>query len=195
MKSKSISTKVGRPIMAQPNTYFRLTQDRHMQGTRKNLTFVVGCVRCAITKKACASGVRRFGFGVHPGHLPMQCRGPGCGGRLGTTIVQSSFNHFTRQPQSILWHVQYALDSASRQGTMQCQETCWMVTDTIKLPDEGGMRVCKFQMQGQWKHPKSLPTSSAVVVECLLARQSNPQQPTPLGLPRQCVAGDIGGQT
>ena len=42
------------------------------------------------------------------------------------TEVQSSFSHFTQQPQSIPWHLQYALDNASRQGTMQCQETCRM---------------------------------------------------------------------
>ena len=43
------------------------------------------------------------------------------------------------------WHLRHALDNALRQGTMQCQETCRMVIDTINLPDEGGMqgRNCK----------------------------------------------------
>ena len=54
----------------------------------------------------------------------MHRRGPGCGGRLGTMVVQSSLNPFPQQPQYILWHLEYALDNASRQGTMQCQETC-----------------------------------------------------------------------
>ena len=36
-------------------------------------TFVAGYVRCAITRKACVNGVHRFGFGVHPSHLPMRC--------------------------------------------------------------------------------------------------------------------------
>ena len=43
--------------------------------------------------------------------------------------VQCSFTHFTQQPQSVMWHLQYALDNASRQGTMQCQEICgWQQT-------------------------------------------------------------------
>ena len=34
-------------------------------------------------------------------------------------VARSSLCHFTRQPQSILWHLQYAFDNVSRQGTMQ----------------------------------------------------------------------------
>ena len=109
-KSNNSSSKVGHPELVQSNTYLRLTQDRRMQGTMKNLTSVVGY--------------------VHPSHLPMQCWGPRGGGRLGTTEAQSSFNHFT----------QHALENAWRQGTMQCQEACRMATDTIILPDEGGMQ-------------------------------------------------------
>ena len=105
-RSNSSSSKVGRPELAQSNTNLRLTQDRHMQGTSKNLTFVVGYVRCPITRKACVNRVHRFGFGVHPSHVPMQSWGPRGGGRLGTTGVQSTFNHFTQQPQSVMWHLQ-----------------------------------------------------------------------------------------
>ena len=71
-KSNSGSSKVGRPELAQSNTHLRLTQDRRMQDTMKNLTFTAGFVRCAITRKACVNGVHRFGFSVHPSHLPMQ---------------------------------------------------------------------------------------------------------------------------
>ena len=84
-RSNSSSSKVGRLELAQSNTDLRLTQDRRMQGTMKNLTFVAGYVRCAITRKACVNGVHRFGFGVHPSHLPMHSWGPWGGGRLGTT--------------------------------------------------------------------------------------------------------------
>ena len=62
--SSSNSSKVDHPKLRQPNTYLQLTQDRCMQRTMKNLTFVVRYVRCAITKRACVSGVRKFGFGV-----------------------------------------------------------------------------------------------------------------------------------
>ena len=81
-RSNSSSSKVGRPELAQPNTNIRLTQDGRMQGTMKNLTFVARHVRCAITRKACVNGVHRFGFGVHPSHLPMYRWGPWGGGRL-----------------------------------------------------------------------------------------------------------------
>ena len=81
-RSNSNSNKVGRPELAQPNTNLRLTQDGCMQGTMKNLTFVARHVRCAITRKACVNGVHRFGFGVHPSHLPMHRWGPWGGGRL-----------------------------------------------------------------------------------------------------------------
>ena len=74
--------------------------------------------------------------------------GPWGGGQLRTTEVQSSLSHFTKQPQSILWHLQYALDTAPRQGTMQHQETCRMATDTIKLLDEGGMQGCNCKCKG-----------------------------------------------
>ena len=114
-------SKVGHPDLAQSNTNLQLTQDRQMQGTVKNLTFLAGYVRCAITRKACVNRVHRFGFEIH---LPMQSQGLRGGGQLGTTNVQSSLNHFTRQPQSVMWHLQYALHNVSRQGTMQCQETC-----------------------------------------------------------------------
>ena len=80
--SNSNNTKVGRPELAQPNTNLRLTQDRCMQGTMKNLTFVARHVRCAITRKACVNGVHRFGFGVNPSHLPMYRWGPWGEGRL-----------------------------------------------------------------------------------------------------------------
>ena len=43
----------------------------------------------------------------------------------------------------------------------------------------------QLQMQGNRKHPKTLPTSSAVVVGCLLAPQAHRQQPTPPCLPQQ----------
>ena len=76
------NSKVGRPELAQPNTNLRLTQHGRMAGTMKNLTFVARHVRCAITRKACVNGVHRFGFGVHPSHLPMYCWGPWGGGRL-----------------------------------------------------------------------------------------------------------------
>ena len=55
--SSSNNNKVGRPKLAQSNTYLQLTQDRRMQSTMKNLTFVARYVRCAITKKACVSKV------------------------------------------------------------------------------------------------------------------------------------------
>ena len=48
------SSKIGRPELAQSNTYLQLTLDRHMQGTMKNLIFVARYVRCAITKESCA---------------------------------------------------------------------------------------------------------------------------------------------
>ena len=48
--SSSNNSKVGCPELAQPNTDLRLTQDGHMQGTMKNLTFVARGVRCAITR-------------------------------------------------------------------------------------------------------------------------------------------------
>ena len=70
-RSNRNSSKVGRLELAQPNTNLRLTQDGRMQGTMKNLTFVARHVRCAITRKACVNGIHRFGFGVHPSHLPM----------------------------------------------------------------------------------------------------------------------------
>ena len=31
---------------------------------------------------------------------------------------------------------------------MQCQETCRMATDTLNLPDEGGMQGCKCKCKG-----------------------------------------------
>ena len=31
---------------------------------------------------------------------------------------------------------------------MQCQETCWMATDTINLPNEGGMQGCNCKCKG-----------------------------------------------
>ena len=62
--------------------------------------------------------------------------------------VQSSFSHFTQQPQLILWHLQYALDNAPRQGTMQCHETCHMAIDTINLLDESGMQGCNCKCKG-----------------------------------------------
>ena len=49
--------------------------------------------------------------------------------------VQSSFRHFTQQPQSIMWH-------------LQCQETCWMATNTINLSDEGAMQGCDGKCKG-----------------------------------------------
>ena len=73
-KSSCSNNKIGRRELAQSNTYLRLTQDRHMQSTMKNLTFVARHVRCTIKKEACVSGVRKFGFGVHTSHLPMNCR-------------------------------------------------------------------------------------------------------------------------
>ena len=57
---------------------------------------------------------------------------------------QSSLGHFTQQPQSILWHLQYALDNALRQDTMQRQETCRMATDTNKMLDEDGIYLVNF---------------------------------------------------
>ena len=104
----------------------------------------------AITKKAYVSGVRRFGFGVH-------CGGLRCGGRLGTTVVQTATCHFTRQPQSILWHLRYAIDNALRQGTMQCPETCRMATKTINLPDEGRMHKCNCKCKGATSIQKLCP--------------------------------------
>ena len=105
-------------------------------------------MRCAITIKACVTGVRRLGLGVHLSHLPIHCRVPWCGGQLGTIVVQSSLRHFMQQPQSILWHLQYALDNTLRQGTMQCQETCRMAFDTINLLDEDGMQGCNCKCKG-----------------------------------------------
>ena len=84
-RSNSSSTKVGHPELAQSNTHLHLTQDRRMQGTMKNLAFMTGYVRCAISRKACVNGVHGFGFGVHPSHLPMQCWSPRGGGQLGAT--------------------------------------------------------------------------------------------------------------
>ena len=92
--------------------------------------------------------VQRFGFGVHLSHLPMQSWGRRGGGRLGPNAIQSSYSHFMPQPQSIVWHLQYALHKALRQGTMQCQETRLMATDTINLPDEGGMQGCNCKCKG-----------------------------------------------
>ena len=69
-KNSSSSSKVGRPELAQSNTYIRLTQDRHMQCTMKNLAFRARYVRCAIIKTRCVSRVRRFGFRVHLQHWP-----------------------------------------------------------------------------------------------------------------------------
>ena len=62
-----------------------------------------------------------------------------------------------QQPQSILWHLQHALDNAPRQGTMQCQETCRMATDTINLQDEGGMRTCNCKCKGTESIKKNCP--------------------------------------
>ena len=71
--------------------------------------------------------------------------GLGCGGRLATIVVQSSL--CTQQAQSMLWHLQCALDNVLRQGKIQCQETCRMAINTIKLPD-GGMQGCNCQCKG-----------------------------------------------
>ena len=62
--------------------------------------------------------------------------------------MSCSFSHFTQQPQSILWLLQYALDNAPRQGTMQCRETCRMAIDTINLLDEGDMQGCNCKCKG-----------------------------------------------
>ena len=91
-KSNNSSSNVGRPELAQSYTNLGLTQDSGMEGTMKNLTFLARYGGCAIAKKACVRGVCRFGRGVQPRHLPMLCLGPGCGGQLGTTVVQSSRN-------------------------------------------------------------------------------------------------------
>ena len=113
--SNGSGSKVGRPELGQSDIDLRLTQNTCMQGTMKNLSFVAGYVRCAITRKAWVNGFHRFGFGVHPSHLPMQSWGPRGGGRLGMTEEQqSSFSHFTQQPQSVIWHLQYALHNASK---------------------------------------------------------------------------------
>ena len=142
-RSNNSSSKGGRRELAQSNTKLRWTYFTRMQGTMKNLIFVAGYVRCAITRKACCNGVHRFGFSVHPS-LPLQYSGPRGGGQLGTTEVQNSFSQqpasFTQQPKSVMWHLQHSLHNTSRHGTMQCQETCPMATDTINLPDAGGMR-------------------------------------------------------
>ena len=63
-------------------------------------------------------------------------------------VVQSSLRHFTLQPQSIVWHLQYALDNASREGKIQWQETCRMATNTINVLDEGGMQGCNCKCKG-----------------------------------------------
>ena len=89
-KSNNSSSNVGRPELAQSYTNLGLTQDSGMEGTMKNLTFLARYGGCAIAKKACVRGVCRFGRGVQPRHLPMHCLGPGCGGQLGTTVVQKS---------------------------------------------------------------------------------------------------------
>ena len=78
----------------------------------------------------------------------MYRRGAWGGDQLWTTKVQSSLSHFAQQPQSILWYLQYALDNAPRQGTMQRQERCRMATDTIKLLDEGGIWGCNCKCKG-----------------------------------------------
>ena len=52
-KRSNSNRKVGRPELTQSFTYLRLTQDRHMQGTMKNLTLVARYARCAITKSMC----------------------------------------------------------------------------------------------------------------------------------------------
>ena len=63
-KSKS-SSNSGRKVecqeLAQSCTYLQLTQDRGMEGTIMNLTFVARYVRCAITRKACVGGSTNFG--------------------------------------------------------------------------------------------------------------------------------------
>ena len=80
--SSTNSSKVGYPKLVWSYTYLRLTQDRGMEGTMKNLTFVARYVRCAITKESCVHGVHTFGFGVDPSHLPMHCWGPGASPQL-----------------------------------------------------------------------------------------------------------------
>ena len=94
--SSSSSSNGGRPELAQSYTNLGLTQDSGMEGTMKNLTFLARYGGCAIAKKACVRGVCRFGRAVQPRHLPMHCLGPGCGGQLGTTVVQSSLCHLTQ---------------------------------------------------------------------------------------------------
>ena len=94
--NSSSSSNGGRPELAQSYTNLGLTQDSGMEGTMKNLTFLARYGGCAIAKKACVRGVCRFGRGVQPRHLPMHCLGPGCGGQLGTTVVQSSLCHLTQ---------------------------------------------------------------------------------------------------
>ena len=94
--NSSSSSNGGRPELAQSYTNLGLTQDSGMEGTMKNLTFLARYGGCAIAKKACVRGVCGFGRGVQPRHLPMHCLGPGCGGQLGTTVVQSSLCHFTQ---------------------------------------------------------------------------------------------------
>ena len=94
--NSSSSSNGGRPDLAQSYTNLGLTQDSGMEGTMKNLTFLARYGGCAIAKKACVRGVCRFGRGVQPRHLPMHCLGPGCGGQLGTTVVQSSLCHLTQ---------------------------------------------------------------------------------------------------
>ena len=75
--------------------------------------------------------------GYNPVTTQCICCGLLCGGQLGTTVVRSSLCHFTQQPQSILWHLQLAIDNASRQGTMQHQKTCRMATHIIKERVQG----------------------------------------------------------
>ena len=73
--NSSSSSNGGRPELAQSYTNLRLTQDNGMEGTMKNLTFLARYGGCAIAKKACVTGVCRFGRGVQPRHLTLPSRG------------------------------------------------------------------------------------------------------------------------
>ena len=63
--SSGSSSNGGRPELAQSYTNLGLTQDSGMEGTMKNLTFLVRFGRCAIAKKSmCQGGLQIWAWGT-----------------------------------------------------------------------------------------------------------------------------------
>ena len=112
----------------------------------KNLAFVAGDVRCAITRKACVNGVKSLGSGY------IRANSHCTAGFLG---VEADFERLKYGVSSAISRSNHNrscgtcnMPLTTRRDKAQCNVKRHMATNTINLLDEGGMQGCNYKCKG-----------------------------------------------